>query len=178
MRKAHGVLGMTILGAMFLADGIAIYGPWPLPDNIPTHFDAAGHPDGWSSNTFFIVLPFVALVFYMIITMVARYPARSGYALDISPESRSPVESLALGLISWLRFEMVGIFASIQAAMLQAIYFSNRSVSLFGLWAILAIIVITVIYYGLAMLVTLRPHKPSRADPHKVLRRWPDRRNG
>ena len=176
MRKALGAIGISLLGAMFLTDGIAIYGPWALPDMIPPHFDAVGRPDGWSSNTFFITLPFVALVIYMIITMVARYPTRSSYAVDITPENRSPVEALAIGLMSWLRFEMVGIFASIQAAMVQAIYFPSRSVSLFGLWAMLAIVVVTVIYYGLGMLVTLRPRQP-RNDPRNALRRWPDRRH-
>ncbi|MGD0347037.1 MAG: DUF1648 domain-containing protein [Terracidiphilus sp.] len=161
MRKLLGVVGIATLGLLFLATGIAVYGTNPLPERIPTHFDLSGHPDGYSSSTFIVIVPFVALVLYGLITIVARYPTLTHYPVEVTPENRSRLEHLALGMMAWLKVEMVGIFACIQITLIHAANHPEEVVSLLGLWIMLGTVIVTVIYYVVAMLLAVRSGEPA-----------------
>ncbi|KIL49065.1 DUF1648 domain-containing protein [Jeotgalibacillus campisalis] len=45
-----------------------------LPDQIPTHFNAAGEPDDWSSIGFILLLPAIGVVLWIGLTILERYP--------------------------------------------------------------------------------------------------------
>jgi uncharacterized membrane protein len=161
MRKVLGVVGIATLGLLFLVTAIAVYGPDPLPERIPTHFDLSGHPDGWSSSTSIVFVPFVALIFYIFITIVARYPALTHYPVEVTSENRPRLESLALGMMAWLKVEMAGIFACIQFTLIQSGHHPEQVVSLLGLWIMLGTVIVTVIYYVVAMVLTARSGEPT-----------------
>jgi uncharacterized membrane protein len=161
MRKVLGAVGIATLGLLFLVTAIAVYGSDPLPERIPTHFDLSGHPDGYSSSTTIVILPFVALILYMFITIVARYPTLTHYPVEVTPENRSRLESLALGMMAWLKVEMVGIFACIQITVIQSAHHPEEVVSLLGLWIMLGTVIVTVIYYVVAMVLTVRSGEPT-----------------
>jgi uncharacterized membrane protein len=161
MRKFLGVAGIATLGLLFLVTGIALYGPDPLPDRIPTHFDWAGHVDGWGSPSFLVFVPFIALILYMLITIVARYPALTHYPVEVTPENRSRLEHLALGMIAWLKVEMVGIFACLQFTWIQAAHRPGEAVSLLGVWIMLGTVIVTVILYVGAMIRARRQGEPT-----------------
>jgi uncharacterized membrane protein len=161
MRKFLGVVGIATLSLLFLVTAIAVYGPDPLPERIPTHFDLTGHADSWSSSTFIVILPFVALVLYMLITIVARYPALTHYPVEVTPENRSRLESLALGMMAWLKVEMVGIFACIQITLIHSATHPDQVVSLLGVWILLGTVIATVICYVVAMLLPVRPSEST-----------------
>ena len=48
MRKTLEAVGLGALAVLFWDTYRALYGPDPLPDRIPTHFDIAGQPNGWA----------------------------------------------------------------------------------------------------------------------------------
>lgn len=160
MRRFLGIAGIATLGLLFLVTAIALYGPDPLPDRIPTHFDWTGHVDGWGSPSFLVFVPFVALILYMLITIVARYPALTHYAVEVTPENRSRLEHLALGMMAWLKVEMVGIFACLQITWLQAAHHPGDVVSLLGVWIMLGTVIVTVILYAGAMIRARRAGEP------------------
>lgn len=151
MLKFLGGVGVAILGLLFLVTAWAVYGPSPLPDRIPTHFNLAGHPDGWGSAAFLVFVPFVALLLYIFISLVARYPSLAHYPVEVTSENRSRLEHLALGMMAWLKVEMVGIFACLQITLIQAAHHPDDVVSLLAVWALLAAVIITVIVYLVAM---------------------------
>ncbi|MDG5471938.1 DUF1648 domain-containing protein [Jeotgalibacillus sp. ET6] len=45
-----------------------------LPDQIPTHFNAAGEPDDWSSPWFILLLPLIGVILWVGMTILERYP--------------------------------------------------------------------------------------------------------
>ncbi|MGD7044672.1 DUF1648 domain-containing protein [Jeotgalibacillus proteolyticus] len=45
-----------------------------LPDQIPTHFNAAGEPDDWSSTGFILLLPLIGVILWVGLTILERYP--------------------------------------------------------------------------------------------------------
>ncbi len=161
MRRLLGVVGIAILGLLFLMTAIAVFGRDPLPERIPTHFDLSGHADGWSSSTSIVFLPFFALVLYLLITIVARYPAFNHYPVEVTHENRSRLESLALGMMAWLKVEMAGIFLCIQITLIHAANHPEQTASLFGLWIMLGTVIATVFYFIVAMVLAGRPGEPT-----------------
>jgi len=85
-----------------------------LPDRMPTHFDLAGHPDGYSSRTFGA---FLLPVFMLAIVVLARRPNRalqmacaivSAFALALHVlVLRAALSGGGLGDVFWL---VAGVF--------------------------------------------------------------------
>jgi uncharacterized membrane protein len=105
------------IGALAFLLGItcaALYGPQRLPAWIPTHFDLAGHPNGWGSSSVLPLFPVVALVLYLGMTIVGRIPSAFNYPVRVTAENRPRLEALTLQMIAWLKTEIVCLFAWIQ----------------------------------------------------------------
>ena len=109
------------LALIFYITWRALDGPNRLPDRIPTHFDLAGNPDGWGSPRTLLVLPVIALVLYLVITLVALFPSVFNYPVRVTAENRARLEELALGMIAWLKAELVCFFTGLQWAIAAAV---------------------------------------------------------
>ena len=92
---------------------------------------------------------------------MARYPALSHYPVEVTVENRSRLEHLALGMMAWLKVEMVVIFACIQITLIHSAKHPEQVVSLLGLWFLLGTLTVTVIYYVVAMVLTGRQVEPT-----------------
>ena len=119
MRKTLEAISLGALAVLFWVTYHALHGPDPLPDRIPTHFDAAGNPNGWGSPSSLLLLPAVALAIYLSITLVSRFPSAFNYPVRVTPENHARLEALALGMVSWLKMEMVCLFTWIQWSILE-----------------------------------------------------------
>ena len=97
----------------------AVWGRNSLPAQIPTHFNAAGQPDAWGTPGMLWVLPIVAAVIYLLMTLVGRYPGAFNFPMRTTPAARRQLETIALNLIAWLKLEVIGLFAWIQYETVQ-----------------------------------------------------------
>jgi len=120
MRKTLEAISLAALAVLFWSTWRALSGPGQLPDRIPTHFDLAGHADGWGSPQALLMVPAVAFVLYLGITLVARFPAVFNYPVRVTPENRRRLEELALNMICWLKTELVCLFAWLQILTIDA----------------------------------------------------------
>lgn len=114
MRKQLEAISLAGLALMVWITGRALYGPARLPDRIPTHFDAAGNPNGWGSASTLLLLPAVAVAIYLLISGIARLPALFNYPVEVTEENRARLEALTLQMLAWLKVELVCLFAWIQ----------------------------------------------------------------
>jgi uncharacterized membrane protein len=119
MRKSLGVIALLMLLLLWGVTVYAILGPHSLPERIPTHFNAAGQPDGWGTPAMLWPLPVVATVIYLLMGLVAGHPAAFNFPMRVAPGSRLQLEAIALSMISWLRAEVVCLFAWIQYQTIQ-----------------------------------------------------------
>ncbi len=72
LRRALHVLGLLVL----LGSMVFIALRWSsMPDQIPTHFNAAGRIDGWNGKPAVIVLPIIGLAVYGLVCFVGALPA-------------------------------------------------------------------------------------------------------
>ena len=105
------LIGLAVEG--WLTYG-AFAGPEKLGDRIPIHFDSAGNPNGWGQPHTLLILPLVTLGLYLVITIVAQFPGAFNYPVRVTVENGARLEELALGMITWLKTELVWLFAGMQ----------------------------------------------------------------
>jgi len=114
MRKYLEAISLTALAILLWITWAALYGPRALTGPIPTHFDLAGHPNAYGPPQMLLILPAVALVLYLLITVVSRNPAVFNYPVRATPQNRQRLQELALNMIAFLKAETVILFALIQ----------------------------------------------------------------
>jgi len=126
-------------------------GPDPLPSRIPTHFNAAGQPDGWGTPGMLWVIPLVATVIYLLMTLVARYPSSFNFPIRVQPSARRQLEAVALRMLSWLKAEVVCLFACIQYKTIEFAHHGQGTLSPWFLPAVLIVIFGTIAWHIAAM---------------------------
>jgi uncharacterized membrane protein len=120
MRKTLAAVSLIAFGVLFWVTGRALYGPDRLPDKIPTHFDFAGHPNAWGSTATLILLPAIAVVLYVGISVTQMFPSAYNYPVRVTPQNRPRLQALAIAMIDWLKTELVCLFAWIQWSTIAA----------------------------------------------------------
>lgn len=91
---------------------IAVWGT--LPESIPTHFGAAGTPDGWGGKGSLAFLAVGALLMYMLLTVVSRFPYTFNYPWKITEGNAQVQYQNARYLLAFLKTEVIGSFVYIQ----------------------------------------------------------------
>lgn len=103
----------AILGLIFLF--FLVIGYWSkLPDSIPSHYNAAGEPDGWSGKGTLLLLPFISLAMYIGLTFLIRFPHLYNFPWKITEENRERQFYLAQMLIIGLKTEIIWLFGYIE----------------------------------------------------------------
>jgi uncharacterized membrane protein len=156
MRKILDTISIALLALQFLVTVRVLYGPNHFADRFPTHFDVVGHPDHWGTTSSLPVLPFLAFVLYIFISVVAAFSSMAKFPGNVTPENRPRIEELSLGLISWIKLELVGIFTCLQMTLIEAGWHPERESSELGVWLLLAAILATTAWYIAAMVRATR----------------------
>ena len=121
MRKALELIVLGSLGWMVWISYQAIYGPEPLPERIPTHFNASGQANGWGPPSSLWLLPIVAVGVYALISVVALFPASFNFPVRSTAINRPRLEALTLQMIAWLKVELACLFLYIQWSIIESV---------------------------------------------------------
>jgi uncharacterized membrane protein len=121
MRKSLEAISLIALAVLFWITWQALNGPVPLPGRIPTHFDAAGNPNGWGPPSTLWLLPVVAAGLYLLISILAQFPRAFNYPVRLTVENQARLAALTLQMIAWLKVELVCLFAWIQWSIIESI---------------------------------------------------------
>ncbi|MGD0890008.1 MAG: DUF1648 domain-containing protein [Terracidiphilus sp.] len=157
MRKALEVVGAAAVAALFWITWSALHGPEPLPDRIPTHFDISGNPNAWGPSSSLLLLPVVGLVLYLSITVVSQFPSAFNYPVRVTPENRPRLEALAIGMITWLKVELVFLFLWIQSSTIDAARHQTLGLPLLLLPVSLLAVFGTITWHIVAMRRAVKP---------------------
>lgn len=84
-----------------------------LPASIPSHFNAAGQADDYSSRGTLWFLPTLSLFLYGLLTFIARIPHTFNYPLKITPQNAAHQYTMAVRLIRTLKVVIMWLFATI-----------------------------------------------------------------
>ena len=98
---------LVLLGtALFLA----LY--WKdIPQKVPMHFNAAGQIDRWGSKAELLILPVIAWLLYLLMTVVEQFPGAWNTGVKVTEENRERVYALLGHMLSTLKFLIMVMFA-------------------------------------------------------------------
>jgi len=97
--------------SLLLLLGLAFLNYGQLPEQIPTHYNISGNPDGFGSKTSFWVLPLVGLVLYVFMTLINRRPEGFNYLVKITPENAAVQYTMATRVIRFMKAFVMLLFA-------------------------------------------------------------------
>jgi len=152
MRKTLATIGLTVLALQAWGYYRDVFGPSHLPGRVPIHFDLAGHPNGWGSPSSFIFLPLLSLALFLFLTAIARIPSMFNYPVKVTEANRDRLQSLTIDLLTWIRTEIVCIFALAQWMASHLARQPETATYSLVIFAPLGMLLATVAWYIVAML--------------------------
>jgi uncharacterized membrane protein len=147
MQKYLDAISLAALAVLLAFTGFALYGPGRLPDHIPTHFDQLGHADAWTTPSSFEVLPVIAVIVYLVLSVVTAFSWLAKNAAQKNPDGSLGLEAIFLKLITWIKAELIGVFAYIQISSIQAVRRQELASSWLGWWILLTALLVTIVCY-------------------------------
>lgn len=111
INKCLDIIGLILAVALVIMTFIY----WgKAPDIIPTHYNFKGEVDAYGSkNTIFILLP-IALMSYIGIAILSKFPQVYNYPVEINPRNKEKQYLMASTFIRVLNVEIVTLFFFIQ----------------------------------------------------------------
>lgn len=164
MRRILDAVSFVALILLLGATGLALFGPNQLPEKVATHLDQLGQPDAYAARTSYEVLPMIAVIVFLALTVVAAYSSLAKHAALQNPDGGPSLEPLILKLIVSIKAELMGIFACIQFSSLHVARHPDDPTSIWGamMWVLLVAIFGTVAWYVTNMI------RMERAEEEKV----------
>lgn len=118
-----------------------------LPETIPTHFNALGQPDRFSSKIQIIILPIVLTFMYAGLSMLNRYPHIFNYPNQITPENAYRQYESATRMIRMLNCAMCIVFGLIVFNTIRTAQGDTEGLGVWFLPATLILIFAPLIHY-------------------------------
>lgn len=117
-RLELGLEAAAIAGIVFMV--LMIIKLWAiLPATIPSHFNGAGQPDGYSGKNSLIIMPVVGMALYLMLSVIRLFPHICNYPWPITEENAQVQYRLAIYMLAWLKVEIMWSFAYINWSTMQ-----------------------------------------------------------
>jgi uncharacterized membrane protein len=144
LEKWHDGLSILILLFSF----IYLFVKWSaLPQTIAIHFNGSGEADGWGGKPILLIMPLIAIILFVGLTLLRKVPHQFNYMTTITDQNAPYQYKNSIYLLSWIKLELVAIFAYVQWAVIQD---ALGVASGIGIWRIpLAFVILlgTVVFY-------------------------------
>jgi len=118
-----------------------------LPETIPIHFNAAGQANGFGGKATILILPLIATVLYIVLTIINKFPQIFNYPTNITEENALAQYTNATRMIRYLKLIIVLIFGLVAFKTIQN---ANGQTDGLGIWFLpltLGLIFIPLIYF-------------------------------
>lgn len=106
---------VALLGLIILT----VFSMINLPESIPTHFGADGRANEWGGKGVLLMLPIISVIFFVVVTILERFPWVYNYAVEITEKNAAYQYKLARLMLEWLKFILILIFLYIQWQFMQ-----------------------------------------------------------
>lgn len=118
-----------------------------LPEQIPSHFNASGQADNFSDRTHIFVLPVVATIIYIGMTILNKYPHIYNYLTTITAENAKQLYTSATRLIRVLKLAVVIIFSGIVFMTIKTTLANDNGLGAWFLPVAIALLTLPNIFY-------------------------------
>ncbi len=142
--KIFEILGWTSIFAIWV---LTITNYTKLPDIIPIHYNAMGQADGFGRKGNILILPIIATVLFVGLTILNKFPHVFNYPTNITTDNALRQYTNATRLIRYLKLIIVVIFGLISY---QTIRNANGQTEGLGTWFLpltMGLLFIPLIYF-------------------------------
>lgn len=151
--KVMEVVGWLLLAVTCI---LAVYQYYTLPEIIPVHYNASGVPDRYGNKTFLFFLPALALVLFIGMTWLNKYPHIFNYPVTITNENAEVQYRFATRMLRYMKMVLAFIFCLV---LIGGGLAATGKVTRLGWWFIPLIISLTVIPAIYAVIRSFRLNK-------------------
>ncbi len=110
---AIGMIGLIILIAL------PLYYFDLLPDEIPSHYGANGHPDGYSGKKIIWTLPIIGVLVYAGLLWLNKYPHMFNYPQKVTADNAERLYTVATKITRFINTQIAVVFAYIMYSTIQ-----------------------------------------------------------
>lgn len=104
------IICLTLLVGVF----IYLFVKWSsIPDKIPVHYNAAGEVDRIGSKGELLIIPIVAWLMYLGLTVVGRFPKIWNTGVSVTEENKEQVYRILKNMLSTVKLLVVAVFVYI-----------------------------------------------------------------
>lgn len=118
-----------------------------LPNSIPTHYNAVGQADGFGGKVSIFLIPLVATVLFVGLTIINKFPHVFKYPTSITKDNALKQYTNATRLVRYLKCILVFIFGLITYQTIRRAEGQTYGLGLWFLPMILGLIFIPLIYF-------------------------------
>jgi uncharacterized membrane protein len=118
-----------------------------LPATIPVHFNFAGQVDRWGSRNVLFLTSAVVLAMYIGLSILQRFPHIYNYPFGLTPENVHRQYQLARQLLTFIKTEIVCLFAFIQWQTVSVARGSGETLGIWFLPFMMLVLFGTIAYY-------------------------------
>ena len=108
--KAVEIIGWVALLAIWV---LVISNYSNLPDTIPTHYNGMGNADGFGNKTNILILPIIASILFVGITIINKFPYIFNYPTQITEENALRQFTNATRMLRFMKLILVILFGLI-----------------------------------------------------------------
>lgn len=84
-----------------------------LPDKVPSHFNAMGEIDGWSSKTGLLVMPVISVIMYIALTTISMFPQIWNTGVAVNESNRARIYTILKNMLNTMKMILVADFTFI-----------------------------------------------------------------
>lgn len=114
--KAVEIIGWVALLAIWV---LVISNYSNLPDTIPTHYNGIGNADGFGNKTNILILPLIANILFVGITIINKFPYIFNYPTQITEENALRQYTNATRMLRFMKLILVILFGLITFKTIQ-----------------------------------------------------------
>lgn len=89
---------------------LAVYQFYTLPQIIPVHYNLSGTPDRYGNKSSLFILPAIAIILFIGMTWLNKYPHVFNYPVNITPDNAEMQYRFATRLLRYMKMILALIF--------------------------------------------------------------------
>ena len=124
---------------------------------LPTHFNLAGEADGWGGRSILWIIPPIALLFYIRLSVLQKFPKIYNYPCKITEQNADYLYKMGEQLIRHIKVSVVLMFAFVSNDIYAVITGKLSSPNLLVIGILVAIMLLSIIIY----IIKMKRYKPE-----------------
>lgn len=149
--KLQEVVGWGVLVGMWL---MVILNYTNLPDTIPVHYNSSGIIDGYGHKSYIWILPLVAALLFIGLTILNRFPHIFNYLTTITQENALRQYTIATRMIRYVKIILTIIIGFIVFKTIKIAFGQSQELGYYFTPLIIGLIFTPLIYYIYALIRT------------------------